>query len=49
MIDHGVRYALALGFSPHKDYFPAVRLLAGVDPNASHESIPLGEDGIPMY
>lgn len=49
VIDHGVRYALAMGFPPHRDYFPAINLLAGHDPNATDEAVPLGDDGVPTY
>lgn len=50
IVDHAVRYALALGFLPEDDYFPCVKLLDSFDPDDSDEPIPLGDgSGKPMY
>ncbi|MFP4600241.1 MAG: hypothetical protein ACLFVJ_18445 [Persicimonas sp.] len=49
VVDQALRYALALGFFPPPDYFAASKLIGDIDPEASQESIPLGDDGQPFY
>jgi hypothetical protein len=50
IIAEGLAYAERLGFSPDPEYRQASLLLAGADPDACAEEIPLGsDDGRPLY
>ncbi|MFP4600834.1 MAG: hypothetical protein ACLFVJ_21470 [Persicimonas sp.] len=49
ILDTAVRFALALGFFPHDDYFPARQILKGHDPADAQEDVPTGEEGFPVY
>jgi hypothetical protein len=49
IINESVAYARSLGFEPHKDLKQFESLLAGADPTAVPEQIPLGVDGQPFY
>jgi hypothetical protein len=48
VLREGIDYAHKLGFKPHRDYYDA-SLLVGGDPDASDETVPLGQDGKPLY
>lgn len=49
IIRDAVAYGRSLGFEPHKDLKQFEPLLAGADPDAATEEIPLGVDGQPFY
>jgi hypothetical protein len=50
IIAEGLAYAERLGFKPDPEYQQASRLLAGADPAACPDEIPLGgDDGMPLY
>ncbi len=49
ILDTAVRFALALGFFPHDDFFPARQILKGHDPADAEEHVPTGEEGFPVY
>jgi hypothetical protein len=49
IIREAVGYARELGFHPDPDYKTAALLLAGADPDACPEHVPLGKDGKPFY
>lgn len=49
IIHEGVGYARSIGFEPHKDLKQFEPLLAGADPEAVTDDIPLGVDGRPFY
>jgi hypothetical protein len=50
IIAEGIAYAERLGFTPDPEYRQASLLLAGANPDASEEKIPLGgTDGRPLY
>jgi hypothetical protein len=50
IIAEGLAYAERLGFAPDPEYQQANRLLAGANPDACAEEIPLGsDDGKPLY
>lgn len=50
IIREGVGYAKDLGFSPHRDYYKAIKVLGDADPDACDEAIPLGgPEGKPFF
>lgn len=50
IISASVAYAKELGFSPHRDYYKAIKVLGDADPDACDEAIPLGgPEGKPYF
>jgi yecA family protein len=49
LIEGAVKYAEALGFSPHHDFKKARRAFGSVDAKACAESFTYGKDGKPLY
>src|SRR6185437_1779363 len=49
VIREGVAYARRYGFKPDRDYYEAVSLLEGADPDACDAHVPLGKDGKPFF
>jgi hypothetical protein len=49
IVQEGVAYANTLGFPPHRDYFDALPLLHGAQPNNAPDEVPHGRDGRPLY
>lgn len=49
MIEGAIDYAEALGFSPHRDYRKARKVLSGLDASSCPETFVYGEDGMPCY
>ncbi len=49
IVREGIAYARSLGFEPHRDLAQFEPLLAGADPDAAPETVPLGVDGKPFY
>lgn len=49
IINGAVSYAKALGFSPHKDYHNAIKLLGNIESEACSIAYQYGKDGKPFY
>lgn len=49
IINGAVAYAKALGFSPHKDYHNAIKLLGNIKSTACPVAYQYGKDGMPFY
>ncbi len=49
LIEGGVSYARKLGFSPHRDYYNAIQLLAEIDSNVCPVKYNYGKSGKPFY
>jgi hypothetical protein len=49
LVEGGVEYARALGFSPHSDYTRASLIFGDIDPSACEEEFEYGKDGKPFY
>ncbi len=49
LLEEGIEYARALGFSPHRDHRKAARVLGGIKASDSEESFVFGREGKPVY
>ena len=49
LIEQARKYAVDLGFSPHKDYREAKKIFGGIDSAACPRSFTFGKDGKPFY
>jgi yecA family protein len=49
LIEGAIAYAENLGFSPHRDYRKARKVLSGLDAASCPETFLYGEDGMPCY
>jgi hypothetical protein len=49
IVNEAIAYARSLGFEPHHEFKQFEPLLAGANPDAATEDIPLGADGKPFY
>lgn len=49
LIYRAADYGQSLGFSPHRDFRHAQRLLAGIDPSLCPDEFEFGKEGRPLY
>lgn len=49
LVESAVQYAKNLGFSPHRDYKKAARVLGGTNAKDCQETFTFGRDGKPMF